>query len=89
MLVCIFIVISSELHTVISSELHTVISSERSESRNLNHANITNIPDLIHENAPFCGQKAHFDVRVHENRHFHGRQAHFSVPIHENAPYCG
>ena len=39
-----------------------------------NHANITNIPDPIHENAPFCGQKAHFDVRVHENRHFHGQK---------------
>jgi hypothetical protein len=58
----------------ITSELHTVISSERSESRNLNHANITNIPDLIHENAPFCGQKAHFDGLIHENRRFHGRE---------------
>ena len=56
---------------VISSELHTVISSERSESRNLNHANIANIPDLVHENRHFHGRKAHFSVPIHENRHFH------------------
>jgi hypothetical protein len=39
-----------------------------------NHANITNIPDLIHENTPFCGQKAHFDGLIHENRRFYGRE---------------
>ena len=46
--------------------------SSREISRH--HANITNIPDLIHENAPFCGQKAHFDGLIHENRHFYGQE---------------
>ena len=50
------------------------ITSERSESRNLNHANITNIPDLIHENTPFYGQGTHFPVPIHKNRHFYGQQ---------------
>ena len=57
-----------------SSRAPTVISSEQSEPRNLNHANITNIPNLVHENTPFCGQKAHFDGLIHENRRFHGRE---------------
>ena len=38
------------------------------------HSNHANIPDLIHENAPFCGQKAHFYVLIHENRPFCGRE---------------
>ena len=38
-----------------------------------NHANITNIPDLVHENALFCGRKPHFNGLIHENRHFHGQ----------------
>ena len=46
--------------------------SSRETSRH--YANITNIPDLIHENVPFCGQKALFNVRVHENRSFYGRE---------------
>ena len=39
-----------------------------------NHANITNIPDLVHENTPFYGQGTHFSVLIHENRHFHGQK---------------
>ena len=32
-----------------------------------NHANITNIPDLVHENRHFHGRQAHFSVPIHEN----------------------
>ena len=46
--------------------------SSREISRH--HANITNIPDLIHENTPFYGQGTHFSVPIHENRHFHGQK---------------
>ena len=53
---------------------HIVISSDRRESRDLNHANITNIPDPIHKNAPFIGRQAHFNGLIHENRRFHGRE---------------
>ena len=52
--------------------------SSREISRH--HANITNIPDHIHKNAPFIGRQAHFDGLIHENRRFHGRQVHFSIP---------
>ena len=70
--------------------LHFIIKVLRRRSGwHLNHANITNIPDLVQENGPFCGQKAHFDVRIHKTRHFHGRHAHFSVTVQENAPFCG
>ena len=57
-----------------SSRAPTVISSEQSEPRNLNHANITNIPNLIHKNSPFHGRHAHFSVPIHENRHFYGQK---------------
>ena len=43
-----------------SSRAPTVISSEQSEPRNLNHANITNIPNLGHEKGPISGQRAYF-----------------------------
>ena len=46
--------------------------SSREISRH--HANITNIPDLVHENTPFYGQGTHFSVPIHENRHFHGQK---------------
>ena len=39
-----------------------------------NHTNLTNIPDLVHENTPFYGQGTHFSVPIHENRHFHGQK---------------
>ena len=41
--------------------------------RHLNHANITNIPDPVHENALFYGRHAHFSIPIHENSHFHGQ----------------
>jgi len=40
----------------------------------LNHANITNIPDPVHENAPFYGQSTHFSVPIHKKGHFYGQQ---------------
>ena len=59
--------LNSAILYIISLYFHI---SFRETSRH--YANITNIPDLIHENTPFCGQKAHFDVRVHENTPFYG-----------------
>ena len=52
---------------------NSVESSNKCE-RTLNHANITNIPSLIHENAPFYGQSTHFSVPVHKIEHFHGQK---------------
>ena len=46
--------------------------SSREISRH--HANIANIPDLVHENAPFYGQSTHFSVPIHKNGHFYGQQ---------------
>ena len=51
--------------------------SSREISRH--HVNITNIPNLVHENAPFCGQKAHFDVRSTKTPLFVDKKAHFDV----------
>ena len=61
--------------------------SSREISRH--HANITNIPDHIHKNAPFIGRQANFDGLVHENTPFYGQSTHFSVPIHENSHFYG
>ena len=58
----------------ITSEFHTVISSERSESRNLNHANIANIPDLVHKKGFFSGQHSHFAILGQENGRFSGQE---------------
>ena len=68
-----------------SSRAPTVISSEQSEPRNLNHANITNIPNLVHENTPFCGQKAHFDVRIHKTALFVDKtqQSKVAISVHQ------
>ena len=50
-----------------------------------NHANIANIPDLIHENVPFYGQRAHFYVPIHENAPFCGRER--KIEIVYNFPH--
>ena len=51
-----------------------VISSEQSEPRNLNHANITNIPTPIHENAHFYGQSTDFSSLSTETAIFMDRK---------------
>ena len=46
---------------------HIVISSERRESRDLNHANITNIPYPGHKKGLFSGRHSHFAIPGQEN----------------------
>ena len=64
----------------------SVISSDRRESRNLNHANITNIPDPGHKKGLFSGRRSHFPIRGQENGRFSGPPVQPSVPIKEKPP---
>ena len=58
---------------------HIVISSDRRESRDLNHANITNILDPGHKNCPFHGREAQFSFPIHEIGHFYGWEMKFGI----------
>ena len=73
-------------NSVISSNSSSVISSDRRESRNLNHANITNIPDPGHKKGLFSGRRSHFPIRGQENGRFSGPPVQPSVPIKEKPP---
>ena len=72
MLVYISVYISSR--RCVPQDDKSAVSSDRRESRDLNHASITNIPDPGHKKGLFSGRRSHFAILGQENDRFSGQE---------------